>query len=313
MRVVGAVFENLNSNTSLLHSPPYQMTTIYVLRLQGGKYYVGKTENHQKRFQEHQDGRGSSWTRLYPPIGIYKLHHNASPFDEDKVTKEMMAKYGIDNVRGGSYVTEELDEVQEEALRRELWAAQDCCTKCGRKGHFVKDCYARTDVSGNLLDDSEDEDDSEEEVILVKRRFNAPINLNSLHAPVPQMGNPPINLNSLHVPVPQMGNIPIDHFQSPAPRPASLFPMLEVPLKDPRGPVDLHGILPVRPSPFPGVVKKGVQKKPEIGWERPTQKIVKKKVERSSACFRCGREGHYVDDCYARRTVRGHYLDSDDD
>jgi predicted GIY-YIG superfamily endonuclease len=289
------------------------MTTIYVLRLQGGKYYVGKTENPQKRFQEHKDGRGSSWTRLYPPIGIYKLQQNASPFDEDKVTKEMMAKYGIDNVRGGSYVTEELDEVQEEALRRELWAAQDCCTNCGRKGHFVKDCYARTDVSGNRLDDSEDEE-SEEEVILVKRRFNAPINLNSLHAPVPQMGNPPINLNSLHTPVPKMGNVPIDlnSLPAPTPRPASLFPMLEVPLKDPRGPVDLHGI-PVRPSPFPGVVKKVIQKKPEIGWERSTHTVIKKKVEKSSACFRCGREGHYADDCYARTTVRGYYLDSDDD
>jgi hypothetical protein len=51
-----------------------------------------------------------------------------------------MNKYGIDNVRGGTYVTEELDEVSRYQLQKELWATNDCCTQCGRKGHFVKNC-----------------------------------------------------------------------------------------------------------------------------------------------------------------------------
>ena len=59
-----------------------------------------------------------------------------------------MANYGIDNVRGGSYVTIELDIFKKEVLQQEIWAATDCCTNCGRKGHFIKDCYAKTDVNG---------------------------------------------------------------------------------------------------------------------------------------------------------------------
>ena len=33
------------------------------------------------------------------------------PFDEDKYTIEYMYEYAIDNVRGGIYITETLDEL----------------------------------------------------------------------------------------------------------------------------------------------------------------------------------------------------------
>ena len=133
-------------------------TNIYILKLQGGKYYVGKSSNPVKRYQEHLEGRGSAWTKKYKPVSVERVIKNASPFDEDKYTKEYMAKYGIDKVRGGSYVSMELDEVQEEALTREIWGAKDCCTQCGRKGHFVKDCYAKTDISGNRFEEESQEE-----------------------------------------------------------------------------------------------------------------------------------------------------------
>jgi hypothetical protein len=37
-----------------------------------------------------------------------KIIKNCSSFDEDKYVKEYIAKYGIDKVRGGSYVTNDL-------------------------------------------------------------------------------------------------------------------------------------------------------------------------------------------------------------
>jgi hypothetical protein len=60
-----------------------------------------------------------------------------------------MALYGIDNVRGGTYVTEELDEVQQYTLQKEIWGAKNLCTQCGRSGHFVKYCKYEKDVNGN--------------------------------------------------------------------------------------------------------------------------------------------------------------------
>jgi len=136
------------------------MTNIYILSLEGGKYYVGKSEDVIHRYQQHMNGGGSSWTRKYKPISLEKTIENASPFDEDKITKEYMSKYGIDNVRGGSYVEIELSEFHKEALKMEIWAAKDLCTQCGRAGHFVKDCYATTEVSGKKI---EFEDSSEED------------------------------------------------------------------------------------------------------------------------------------------------------
>jgi predicted GIY-YIG superfamily endonuclease len=126
-------------------------TNIYVLRLEGGNFYVGKSNNVMLRYQEHLSGGGSDWTRKHKPVALDKTFDNVSPFEEDKITKEYMAKYGIDKVRGGAYVTAVLSDFQRDALNMEIWAAQDCCTNCGRKGHFIADCNAKTDASGNKI------------------------------------------------------------------------------------------------------------------------------------------------------------------
>lgn len=150
-------------------------TNIYILRLEGGRYYVGKSDNVMKRYQQHMNGNGSAWTRKYKPISVDKILQNVSPFDEDKLTKEYMAKYGIDKVRGGSYVEGELSEFQLEALKMEIWGAKDRCKQCGRSGHFVKDCYAKTDISGNTIEyeeSSDEEECSDEEDISYDEEFS---------------------------------------------------------------------------------------------------------------------------------------------
>jgi len=128
-----------------------EKTNIYVLKLQGNKYYVGKSQDVIGRYQQHMNGQGSAWTKKYKPMSLVESRDGVSPFEEDKVVKEYMAKYGIKNVRGGAYVTEELDEAQEYVLQKEIWAVTDSCTECGRKGHWAKDCNAKTDINGNSL------------------------------------------------------------------------------------------------------------------------------------------------------------------
>ena len=131
-------------------------TNIYILRLEGGRYYIGKSDNVRNRYEQHLNGNGAAWTRKYKPISLERTINNVSPFEEDKITKEYMSKYGIDKVRGGSYVEIELSEFHIEAIKMEIWAAKDLCTQCGRAGHFVKDCHAKTDASGNKIDFEEE-------------------------------------------------------------------------------------------------------------------------------------------------------------
>lgn len=127
-------------------------TNIYILKLAQGKYYIGRAQNPTKRYQEHLNGHGSTWTKKYEPISLIEVIPAASPFDEDKYTKIYMDKYGINNVRGGTYVTEFLDDVQLQALRKELWGAKGKCTRCGRSTHFAKDCSAKLYVDGGLVE-----------------------------------------------------------------------------------------------------------------------------------------------------------------
>ena len=129
------------------------MDHIYILKLKEGKYYIGKTNNIEKRWNEHITGNGSGFTKKYKPISLIKTMKSISYFDEDKYVKEYMSKYGIDNVRGGTYSNIDLDDNCIAVLEKEIRHSKNECMRCGRDTHFIKDCYAKTDVDGKIIDD----------------------------------------------------------------------------------------------------------------------------------------------------------------
>jgi predicted GIY-YIG superfamily endonuclease len=130
-----------NSNIKLPELPKLpKLYTIYILELADNKYYVGKTKDLDKRYQQHLSGVGSKWTEKHLPIRILTSYPNRDSFDEDAYTKRYMAKYGIDNVRGGSYCQVYLSKEIKSVLAKEINSAQDCCYKCGEQGHYAKDC-----------------------------------------------------------------------------------------------------------------------------------------------------------------------------
>ena len=124
-----------NSQTTLLK--------VYVLKLEQGKYYVGKTTKVNIRLDQHFQATGSEWTKRYPPESVTEIIDNADDFDEDKIVKRYMANYGINNVRGGSYSRLKLTPAEKQVLTKELFSAGDRCFRCGNQGHFANECPAK--------------------------------------------------------------------------------------------------------------------------------------------------------------------------
>jgi len=131
------------------------MEQIYILKLRAGKYYIGKTRNIEKRYEVHLNGEGSAWTKKYSPLSLVKTIKSTSQFDEDKYVKEYMAKYGIENVRGGTYSNVVLDANCIAVLEKEIRHSKNLCTRCGRDTHYIKDCYATTDSNGAVIGECE--------------------------------------------------------------------------------------------------------------------------------------------------------------
>lgn len=141
------------------------MEQIYIIKLEKNKYYIGKTRNIEKRWEEHLTGNGSGWTKKYKPTSLITTIKSTSQFDEDKYVKEYMAKYGIDNVRGGTYSNIVLDANSIAVLEKEIWHSKNLCTRCGRDSHYIKECYAKTDVDGAIIDDATDKKKKDKPVI----------------------------------------------------------------------------------------------------------------------------------------------------
>ena len=128
------------------------MVHIYILQLEQGKYYVGKTNNPDFRLEQHLNVYGSAWTHKYKPIKVIKLINNCDDFDEDKWTVKYMEKYGIDNVRGGSFCTIILNNESKNTIKRMIKGATNKCYPCGRDDHFINGCDAVYHIDGHRIE-----------------------------------------------------------------------------------------------------------------------------------------------------------------
>lgn len=114
---------------------------VYVLLLEGGKYYVGKTRNPMERFIAHllNNTGDTLWTRQYKPINVLRLVENCVDLDEDIITLELMKQKGIENVRGGSFC-------HPDSVTHLMRSAGDKCYTCGDSGHFSRDCISQNEA-----------------------------------------------------------------------------------------------------------------------------------------------------------------------
>ena len=128
------------------------MVYIYVFELEGGRYYVGKSDTPDVRIEAHLSGEGSHFTRLHKPLKLIEIISDCDDYDEDKYTLKYMDMYGIHNVRGGTFSQIELSEANIHMINRMINGAKNQCFICGSKDHFVKNCDKKSEVKVAFVD-----------------------------------------------------------------------------------------------------------------------------------------------------------------
>ena len=114
---------------------------IYVLWLENGFYYVGASSDPSRRYDEHLQG-AVAWTTKHRPLCLTVCGPVQGPMDEDNKTLHMMASYGIDRVRGGSFTAISLSESTLCLLQRMIAHATKSCFRCKNSSHLYHDCAA---------------------------------------------------------------------------------------------------------------------------------------------------------------------------
>lgn len=82
---------------------------LYVLELQGGRYYVGQAKDPDRRIRKHFNGSGAEWTRIHPPLreisrtDLGLVDYRTGELAENTAVLELMQQHGFQNVRGGFF------------------------------------------------------------------------------------------------------------------------------------------------------------------------------------------------------------------
>ena len=118
--------------------------TIYVLECENNKYYVGSTIHRKRRFKQHMQNDGSSWTKLHKPVRLIKEYRRIPERYylgyEAQITAELMLEKGVNNVRGAMFTrTKDYTRQEPDIAALVAFLGHYCDLKYG-KGDIAKKC-----------------------------------------------------------------------------------------------------------------------------------------------------------------------------
>ncbi|WP_080411132.1 GIY-YIG nuclease family protein [Burkholderia ubonensis] len=100
---------------------------LYVLELEEGRFYVGLSDDLDRRWEEHKSGAGAEWTKRYRPLRrIFTINtgtqdtHRAEAM-EDEATITLMSEHGIERVRGGHFCQSDQAKIEANLRATGAW------------------------------------------------------------------------------------------------------------------------------------------------------------------------------------------------
>jgi hypothetical protein len=132
----------------LRHNMAQPTGGVYVLKLDDGCFYVGKSSNVDARVAQHASGsvHCASWCKSHGVTNIQRMKTECPPSGDDldawekNETLVQMMRHGVDKVRGWAFTNESLNMDQLVTLKTLLTEQADVCRRCGFHGHFVSTC-----------------------------------------------------------------------------------------------------------------------------------------------------------------------------
>ncbi len=80
-------------------------TSLFLMELEHGKYFVGASQDPLKTLEEHREGiAGIAWTQIHRPVRLREVVAVARPGELDDYVRRWMLQYGVEHVRGGSWL-----------------------------------------------------------------------------------------------------------------------------------------------------------------------------------------------------------------
>jgi hypothetical protein len=127
---------------------------VYVLALQGGRYYVGSSMDIDARIGRHRSGLGAAYTRAHAVLGEEpprtELRDDVESWERAE-TLQRMRDHGVESVRGWMWTTVRLNGAHRRSIREQMRERFGACRRCGAPGHYVADCSRRRPEQRGVL------------------------------------------------------------------------------------------------------------------------------------------------------------------
>ena len=121
---------------------------VYVLELNGGGFYVGKSDDIDTRIKQHMSGTfSSSWCHLQGGVKrvvptLWPPQECLSSWEQNETIAQMLT-HGFEKVRGFEWTKCVLNRSDCNTIKTMVFGHNDLCRRCGGKGHFQAQCGNR--------------------------------------------------------------------------------------------------------------------------------------------------------------------------